>query len=120
GVVADDHRVGAAQLQGDPLEVLGGGGHGPAAHRGRAGEGDLSDPGGGGRGAVRVVWRPAGVERVKATLGTRGWRTRASPATGPVPVTTLKVPAGRPPSQSSSGRRRAGRGGGSGGLGAHG
>ena len=53
-----------------------------------------------------MVRRPTAVEPVKATLRTPGWRTRASPATGPVPVTTLTAPAGRPPAWSSSARRR--------------
>ena len=51
--------------------------------------------------AAAMVRRPTAVEPVKATLRTCGWRTRASPATGPVPVTTLRIPAGRPPAPSS-------------------
>lgn len=48
-------------------------------------------------GALRSVMRWAvAVEPVKEINGTSGWPTRASPALGPVPNTTLTTPGGTP------------------------
>ena len=47
--------------------------------------------------ATLATCRPIAVEPVKATLSTPRWRSSASPATGPLPVTTLTTPSGRPP-----------------------
>ena len=44
---------------------------------------------------------PVFVEPVKATLSTPGWRTRARPTAGPLPVMTLKTPSGMPASVTS-------------------
>src|SRR6201990_3330434 len=51
--------------------------------------------------------RPARVEPVKETMSTPGWAAIASPTTGPVPVTRLKTPAGRPAASITSARRKA-------------
>ena len=48
--------------------------------------------------AAAATRRPMFVEPVKATLSTPGWRSSASPATGPMPVITLTTPAGTPAS----------------------
>ena len=51
--------------------------------------------------------RPARVEPVKETMSTPGWPAIASPTTGPVPVTRLKTPAGRPAASITSARMKA-------------
>jgi hypothetical protein len=57
-------------------------------------------------GAASAATRsPVGVEPVKATLRTSGCVTSASPATGPVPVTTFSTPGGSPASVRISARR---------------
>ena len=50
---------------------------------------------------------PARVEPVKETMSTPGWAAIASPTTGPVPVTRLKTPAGRPAASITSASRKA-------------
>ena len=50
---------------------------------------------------------PARVEPVNETISTSGWVTSASPATGPVPVTRLKTPAGSPAESMTSARMKA-------------
>ena len=55
--------------------------------------------------ASAVTRSPVGVEPVNATLRTRGWVTSASPASGPVPVTTLRTPGGSPASARISASR---------------
>ena len=50
---------------------------------------------------------PARVEPVNDTMSTSGWAAMASPTTGPVPVTRLKTPAGRPTSSMISARMNA-------------
>ena len=59
--------------------------------------------------------RPTGVEPVKATLATWGWRTRASP-TAPPPVTRLTTPAGTPAAATASRTMRIDSGVGEAGL----
>ena len=39
---------------------------------------------------------PARVDPVKLTISTSGWPAKTSPTSGPVPLTKLKTPAGRP------------------------
>ncbi len=48
--------------------------------------------------AIREISFPARTEPVNATLRTSGCSTSAWPASRPVPVTTLKTPAGTPQS----------------------
>ena len=50
------------------------------------------------RDASAITRSPVGVEPVNPILRTSGWVTSASPATAPVPVTTLSTPGGRPAS----------------------
>ena len=45
--------------------------------------------------AVRAMIRPVSTLPVSETIATFGWRTSASPAVSPCPVTTLSTPAGR-------------------------
>ncbi len=52
-----------------------------------------------------MIRSPTGVEPVNAIFLVSGWVTRASPASEPRPVITLKTPLGRPPSDSSSANR---------------
>ena len=52
-----------------------------------------------------MICSPTGVEPVKAILRTPGWVASAVPVVEPLPVTTLKTPAGSPPSCSSSAKR---------------
>ena len=51
--------------------------------------------------AIRPISLPARSEPVNATLRTSGCSTIAAPTSGPVPVTTLKTPAGSPHSTAS-------------------
>ena len=51
--------------------------------------------------------RPARVEPVKETMSTPGCAAIASPTTGPIPVTRLKTPAGRPTDSITSARMKA-------------
>src|SRR4051812_47915400 len=53
-------------------------------------------------GASALTRRPARVEPVNETMSTSGWPARASPASGPVPETTLNTPAGSPASAHTS------------------
>ncbi len=53
------------------------------------------------------IWRPVWVEPVKEILATPGWVTKASPASGPVPVTMFRTPGGKPASMASWPRKRA-------------
>src|SRR6266545_4358477 len=48
-----------------------------------------------------MIRRPTAVEPVKAMRSTRGSLTKASPATVPVPGTTLSTPLGRPASRAT-------------------
>ena len=48
---------------------------------------------------------PTAVEPVNDTMSTSGCATRWAPASGPLPVTTLSTPAGRPASAASSASR---------------
>ena len=57
--------------------------------------------------AAAITRRPVATEPVKVTERTSGWRTRASPASSPKPVTTLTTPAGRPASAAISASFRA-------------
>ncbi len=57
--------------------------------------------------AASDTFRPAAVEPVNVTMSTSGWRAIASPTTGPVPVTRLKTPGGRPSSSRISASRNA-------------
>lgn len=54
---------------------------------------------------------PVGTEPVKDTLSTSGWLINGSPASAPVPVSTLSTPGGKPAleamSASSSGVMQA-------------
>ena len=50
---------------------------------------------------------PVSVEPVKLTMSMPGWRPMGSPTAGPLPVTTLRTPAGMPASKASSARRSA-------------
>ena len=59
---------------------------------------------------------PVAVDPVKEILASRGWSTRAAPASAPKPVTTLITPSGNPASSASSARRRTVPGGVFGGL----
>jgi hypothetical protein len=60
--------------------------------------------------ATRLIWpahssptrSPTAVDPVNETIATPGWRTRASPATGPVPGTRLNTPAGSPAACTAS------------------
>ena len=79
GVVEDDDRVLAAELEVDPLEVLG------AVSHARS--------------------RPSSREPVSVITGTSGWRTRRSPTAPPPPWTMLTTPFGTPASSSSSTKR---------------
>ena len=55
--------------------------------------------------ASAMTRSPVGVEPVKATLRVSGCVISASPARGPVPVTTLRTPGGRPASVRISASR---------------
>ena len=57
--------------------------------------------------AVSITRRPTPLEPVKDTMSTSGCAISASPATGPVPVTTLTTPAGIPASEQASANIRA-------------
>ncbi len=57
--------------------------------------------------ATLAACRPTAVEPVKAILSTPVCRSRASPATGPAPVTTLTTPSGTPARWSSPAMWRA-------------
>ena len=57
-----------------------------------------------------VTRLPARVEPVKDTMSTSGWAAIASPTTGPMPVTRLNTPAGRPTSSMISARMKASSG----------
>jgi hypothetical protein len=57
------------------------------------------------RAASAMMRSPVGVEPVNATLRVSGCVTSASPASGPVPVTTLSTPGGSPASVRISARR---------------
>ena len=50
---------------------------------------------------------PTSVEPVNEILRTSGWSTSASPASEPLPGTTLRTPGGRPASTASSARASA-------------
>jgi len=50
---------------------------------------------------------PVAVDPVNATQSTSGCRPSAWPATGPVPGTTLKTPAGMPACSASAASRNA-------------
>jgi hypothetical protein len=50
---------------------------------------------------------PALVDPVKETASTSGCAAMASPTTGPIPVTRLKTPGGRPTSSMTSARAKA-------------
>ncbi len=52
------------------------------------------------------ISRPTAVEPVNATLSTPGWSTSAAPVS-PSPVSTFRVPSGKPASSASSPRRSA-------------
>jgi hypothetical protein len=54
-----------------------------------------------------MMCRPTSVEPVKLILSTIGCVTSASPATEPLPGTTLSTPGGRPASSPSSAMRTA-------------
>ena len=45
--------------------------------------------------AVRAMTLPVSTLPVSDTIATSGWRTSASPAVSPCPVTTLSTPLGR-------------------------
>ena len=51
--------------------------------------------------------RPALVDPVNDTMSTSGCAARASPKTGPRPLTRLKTPAGRPTDSSTSAKAKA-------------
>ncbi len=53
---------------------------------------------------------PARVEPVNDIMSTPSWPARASPTTGPNPVTRLNTPAGRPTSSKMSASTNAFRG----------
>ena len=55
--------------------------------------------------ASAATCSPIGVEPVKATLRTSGCRTSASPATEPLPGSTVKTPSGSPASVKISSSR---------------
>ena len=55
--------------------------------------------------AIAATCSPIGVEPVKATLRTSGWRTSASPTMLPRPLSTLNTPAGSPASVKISASR---------------
>ena len=57
--------------------------------------------------ASSLTRRPARVEPVNDTMSTSGCEAIASPTTGPVPVTRLKIPAGAPTSSMISARMNA-------------
>ena len=69
GVLEHDERVDAAELEVDPLQLLGG--------------------------TCTAIRVPTAVEPVKAMQATSGSSTSASPTSAPVPVTTFTTPAGR-------------------------
>ncbi len=54
--------------------------------------------------ASAATTRPVATEPVKVTRRTSGWATSGVPAAGPVPVTTLNRPSGRPASLSTRAR----------------
>ena len=68
GVLEDDERVDAAELEVDALQLLG---------------------------ALTAIRVPTAVEPVKAMQATSGSSTSGSPTSAPVPVTTLTTPGGR-------------------------
>ncbi len=49
---------------------------------------------------------PTAVDPVNETIATSGWATRCSPASFPVPVTTLTTPSGIPARVAASAKRR--------------
>ena len=55
---------------------------------------------------VSALWRisslPTGVEPVKLSLRTCGWRVSSAPIACELPVTTLNTPAGMPARSASS------------------
>jgi hypothetical protein len=53
---------------------------------------------------------PARVDPVNDTMSICGWRAMASPTIGPVPMTRLNTPAGRPASLITSARMNASSG----------
>ena len=57
--------------------------------------------------ATSLTRRPAPVEPVNDTMSIPGCAAIASPTTGPVPVTRLNAPAGRPTSSITSARMNA-------------
>ncbi len=57
------------------------------------------------RAARAMICSPTGVDPVNAIFRMPGWVTSAVPVSEPLPVTTLNVPAGRPPSARSSANR---------------
>src|SRR3546814_17383184 len=46
--------------------------------------------------AEAEIWRPVASEPVNATLDTKGWLDKGAPTSGPIPVTTLNTPGGKP------------------------
>jgi len=56
--------------------------------------------------ARAAIWRPTGVDPVKAILSTPGCSTSSAPVS-PSPVTTFSTPSGRPASSASSASRSA-------------
>ena len=60
--------------------------------------------------ATSATRLPARVEPVNDTMSTSGWAAIASPTDGPVPVTRLNTPAGRPTSLITSASTNASSG----------
>ncbi len=54
-----------------------------------------------------MIAAPVAVEPVNETRSTSGWAASAAPTTGPVPVTRLSTPGGRPASSTASKSRYA-------------
>ena len=82
GVGEDDVGALAAQLQRDPLHLVGAAGHDPPAHRGRAGEADLADQ--------------------------SGCSTSRHPASAPVPTTTFEHALRQPGLEGQLGQAQRG------------
>ena len=57
--------------------------------------------------ATSATRLPARVEPVKDTMSMPGWAAMASPTPGPVPLTRLNTPAGRPTSSTTSASSQA-------------
>src|SRR5580692_11717807 len=57
--------------------------------------------------AACTINRPTSVDPVNVTLSTPACADSAAPAVGPMPVTTLSTPLGKPASSASSPRRSA-------------